>query len=272
MKYADLREFLTLLEARNELLRVRTPVSPKLEITELSDRVLRAGGPALLIEQPRDEWRGYDVPVLANLFGTPLRVALGMGAQSTEALREIGRLLAQLREPEPPKGLQGRVGQVADAAAGAQHGAARGVVGAVPGNRARGRRRRPVAVPAANLLARRRGGVDQLGAGGHARPGEGAAEPGHLPPAGDRPEQDDHALAVAPRRSARLPRPSRAPPRRAVSDRGRAGRRSGDDPRARSLRCPTRCPNSSSPGCCAGRRPNWCAASVRSCRCRHAPR
>ncbi|MCL4745194.1 MAG: UbiD family decarboxylase [Burkholderiaceae bacterium] len=106
MKYADLREFLTLLEARDELLRVRTPVSPKLEITELSDRVLRAGGPALLIEQPRDDARSYEVPVLANLFGTPLRVALGMGAESTAALREVGRLLAALKEPEPPKGLK----------------------------------------------------------------------------------------------------------------------------------------------------------------------
>ena len=106
MKYADLREFLTLLEGRNDLLRVSAPLSPKLEITELSDRLLRSGGPALLVEKPRDEARSYDVPVLANLFGTPLRVALGMGAESTAALREIGQLLAQLKEPEPPRGLK----------------------------------------------------------------------------------------------------------------------------------------------------------------------
>jgi 4-hydroxy-3-polyprenylbenzoate decarboxylase len=102
MKYRDLRDFIALLEQRGELKRVTAEVDPNLEMTELCDRVLRAGGPALLFENPK----GSDIPVLGNLFGTPRRVALGMGAESTDALREIGKLLAYLKEPEPPKGLR----------------------------------------------------------------------------------------------------------------------------------------------------------------------
>ncbi len=102
MKYADLRDFVALLEKRGLLKRITEPVDPYLEMTEISDRVLRAGGPALLFENPV----GHDMPVLANLFGTPERVALGMGEDSVEALREVGRLLAFLKEPEPPKGMK----------------------------------------------------------------------------------------------------------------------------------------------------------------------
>ncbi|MEN9464667.1 MAG: hypothetical protein RL217_848 [Pseudomonadota bacterium] len=102
MKYADLRDFIQKLEERGELKRIRYPVDPHLEMTEIADRVLRAGGPALLFENPK----GYDMPVLANLFGTPKRVAMGMGEDSVSALREIGKLLAFLKEPEPPKGLK----------------------------------------------------------------------------------------------------------------------------------------------------------------------
>ena len=102
MKYQDLRDFISLLEQRGELKRIRVEVDPRLEMTEISDRVLRAGGPALLFERPR----GHDVPVLTNLFGTPHRVALGMGEGSVEALREVGRLLAMLKEPDPPKGMK----------------------------------------------------------------------------------------------------------------------------------------------------------------------
>lgn len=102
MKYADLRDFISLLEKRGLLKRITDPVDPYLEMTEISDRVLRAGGPALLFENPV----GHDMPVLANLFGTPERVALGMGEDSVEALREVGRLLAFLKEPEPPKGMK----------------------------------------------------------------------------------------------------------------------------------------------------------------------
>ena len=115
MKYKDLRDFISQLEHLGELRRVTTPVSPVLEMTELCDRVLRAGGPALLFEQPT----GQTMPVLGNLFGTPGRVALGMGVAAAESggaeardataltsLRDIGRLLSALKEPEPPKGLK----------------------------------------------------------------------------------------------------------------------------------------------------------------------
>lgn len=71
-------------------------------MTELCDRILRAQGPAVLFENVP----GYRMPVLGNLFGTPRRVALGMGAQDVSALREIGKTLAYLKEPEPPKGLK----------------------------------------------------------------------------------------------------------------------------------------------------------------------
>ena len=98
----DLRDFIARLEGMGELKRIRAEIDPYLEMTEICDRVLRAGGPAILFEKPK----GHDIPVLGNLFGTPRRVALGMGAQSVAALREVGRLLAYLREPEPPKGLK----------------------------------------------------------------------------------------------------------------------------------------------------------------------
>jgi 4-hydroxy-3-polyprenylbenzoate decarboxylase len=106
MKYRDLRDFLTLLTQRKALLKVKEPVATALEMTWLSDRTLRAGGPALLFEQPLHGGRVSGVPVLANLFGTPERVAWGMGAEHVSSLREIGELLARLKEPEPPKGLQ----------------------------------------------------------------------------------------------------------------------------------------------------------------------
>ncbi|GAB4438910.1 MAG: 4-hydroxy-3-polyprenylbenzoate decarboxylase [Rhodocyclaceae bacterium] len=102
MKYTDLREFLRRLESRGELKRIAVAVDPRLEMTEVCDRVLRSGGPALLFEKPA----GHSMPVLANLFGTVRRVALGMGEESVEALRELGRLLAYLKEPDPPKGLK----------------------------------------------------------------------------------------------------------------------------------------------------------------------
>jgi 4-hydroxy-3-polyprenylbenzoate decarboxylase len=102
MKYKDLRDFIEQLEKQGELKRIRAEVDPHLEMTEISDRVLRAGGPALLFENPK----GYNTPVLTNLFGTPKRVAMGMGEESVEALRGVGQLLAMLKEPEPPKGFR----------------------------------------------------------------------------------------------------------------------------------------------------------------------
>ncbi len=101
-KYKDLRDFMQMLEARGELKRIQHEVDPYLEMTEICDRTLRAGGPALLFENPK----GFNTPVLANLFGTPERVALGMGEERVEALRDVGKLLSQLKEPEPPKGMK----------------------------------------------------------------------------------------------------------------------------------------------------------------------
>lgn len=102
MQYQDLRDFIHYLESKGQLKRIATEVDPYLEMTEISDRVLRQSGPALLFENPK----GFSIPVLTNLFGTPERVALGMGQESTEALREVGKLLAFLKEPDPPKGLK----------------------------------------------------------------------------------------------------------------------------------------------------------------------
>jgi 4-hydroxy-3-polyprenylbenzoate decarboxylase len=102
MHYSDLRDFIGQLERLGELKRVAVEVSPRLEMTEICDRVLRQGGPALLFERPS----GHSIPVLGNLFGTVRRVALAMGVEDIASLREIGKLLAYLREPDPPKGLR----------------------------------------------------------------------------------------------------------------------------------------------------------------------
>ena len=102
MQYKDLRDFIAQLEAMGELKRIQTEIDPALEMTEICDRILKAQGPAVLFENPK----GHSMPVLGNLFGTPKRVALGMGQESVEALREVGKLLAYLKEPDPPKGLR----------------------------------------------------------------------------------------------------------------------------------------------------------------------
>ncbi|WP_301103293.1 4-hydroxy-3-polyprenylbenzoate decarboxylase [Propionivibrio sp.] len=106
MKYNDLRDFIAQLESIGELKRIAVEVDTRFEMTEICDRVLRAGGPAILFEKPKGELGNMALPVLANLFGTPRRVALGMGQESVAALREVGKLLAYLKEPEPPKGLK----------------------------------------------------------------------------------------------------------------------------------------------------------------------
>jgi 4-hydroxy-3-polyprenylbenzoate decarboxylase len=102
MQYKDLRDFIRQLEQSGELKRIQAEVDPYLEITEICDRTLKAGGPALLFENVK----GSDMPLLGNLFGTTRRVAMGMGEESVEALREVGKLLAQLKQPEPPKGVR----------------------------------------------------------------------------------------------------------------------------------------------------------------------
>ena len=207
MKYRDLRDFIAQLESTGELKSVQEAVSPRLEMTAVGDAVLRAGGPALLFEQPA----GYKMPCLTNLFGTPERVALGMGADAVADLRDVGRLLAALKEPEPPKGLK-EVGKLWDMA--------KAVWDMKPAELRRAPCQDEVvegadidlgAMPGADLLAGRRRPADHLGPGGHPRAADGGAaapapEPGHLPPAGDRPAPGHHALAGAPRRRAGFPR------------------------------------------------------------------
>ncbi|MDQ2150570.1 4-hydroxy-3-polyprenylbenzoate decarboxylase [Alcaligenaceae bacterium A4P071] len=113
MKYRDLRDFIAQLETKGELKRITAPVSTELEMTEIADRVLRAEGPALLFENAQHRGKQAGMPVLANLFGTPKRVAWGMGAEDVTALRDVGELLASLREPEPPKGFKDAWAKVA---------------------------------------------------------------------------------------------------------------------------------------------------------------
>ena len=100
MSFKDLREFISLLEQEGELKRITAAIDPNLEITEIADRCLRNGGPALLFENPK----GSSIPLLANLFGNTKRIALAMGQKDLEGLRDVGRLLAFLKEPSPPKG------------------------------------------------------------------------------------------------------------------------------------------------------------------------
>jgi 4-hydroxy-3-polyprenylbenzoate decarboxylase len=231
MKYTDLRDFVAQLERRGELKRIAAEVDPRLEMTEICDRVLNAAGPALLFENPKG-FGGMDqaarIPVLCNLFGTPTRVALGMGEESVTALREVGRLLAFLKEPEPPKGLMDawqntrplflHVMQMAPKewkSAPCQEIIWEGSdvdLGATS---------------CADVLAGRRRAAHHLGPNGHSRTAQDAAESRDLPPAGHRTEQGDHALARASRRRARLPRSRATVARRAISRRGCARRGSG---------------------------------------------
>jgi len=106
MKYVDLRDFVAKLKTNGDLKEINSPISPNLEMTEVCDRTLRAGGPALLFTRPT----GFEMPVLGNLFGTTQRVAMGMGAQDISELRKIGHVLASLKEPEPPKGFKDILG------------------------------------------------------------------------------------------------------------------------------------------------------------------
>ena len=208
MKYTDLRDFIAQLEARGELKRIAVEVDPNLEMTEICDRVLRAGGPALLFEKPK----GHAMPVLANLFGTPRRVALGDGrGRRGAALREVGKLLAYLKEPEPPKGLKDAWENKLPVL--------KQVLNMAPKVRSSAPCQEVVWEGADVDLARLpiqtcwpgdAGAADHLGPHGDARAAQDAAEPRHLPAAGDRAEQGDHALARPSRRRARFPRPLRA--------------------------------------------------------------
>ncbi|HRK57410.1 MAG TPA: UbiD family decarboxylase, partial [Burkholderiaceae bacterium] len=126
MKYLDLRDFLRNLESNGQLKRITHPISTQLEMTEISDRVLKKSGPALLFEQAIN----HTMPVLTNLFGTTQRVAWAMGAESPMKLREVGQVLASLKEPEAPSGLRDALSKVAMLKAALWDMAPKGVRGA----------------------------------------------------------------------------------------------------------------------------------------------
>ena len=130
MKYKDLRDFINQLESMGELKRVAVEVDPYLEITEICDRTLKAGGPALLFENVK----GSHAPVLANLFGTAKRVALGMGEDNVEALREVGKLLAFLKEPRSAKRFERCLGKNAGVQTCTEHGTQTGQFSTVSGS------------------------------------------------------------------------------------------------------------------------------------------
>ena len=161
--FMDLREFIAELERRGDLVRIAVEVDPNLEMTEIADRTLRGGGPALLFENPK----GFDVPVLANLFGTPKRVALGMGEESVAALREVGELLAYLRQPDPPKGFKDLVDKAPLLKKLLTMGP--NVVKNAPcqANHHHRRSRRPAPASDSNLLAGGRRPTGHLATGGH---------------------------------------------------------------------------------------------------------
>jgi 4-hydroxy-3-polyprenylbenzoate decarboxylase len=254
MRYTDLRDFIAQLERLGQLKRIKAEVDPHLEMTEICDRVLRAGGPAILFENPK----GHSVPVLANLFGTPERVALGMGERRRLAGRAArgGQAAGLPQGARAAEGPQGRLGQAADLQAGAQHVAQDGVVGALPAGGEGGPRRGPRQPADPALLARRRGAADHLGPGRHPRPHKtrqnlGIYRQQVLGPNKVIMRWLAHRGGALDFRSTR--RPTRASP-----SRWRwcwaATRRPSSAP---SRRCPIRCPNTSSPACCAAPRPSW---------------
>ncbi len=102
MSFSSLRDFIRMLEAKGRLVRVTEPVSPVLEVTEIQTRLLAEGGPAVLFENVVGaNGERYEMPLLANLFGTVERVAWGLNREPSR-LREIGDMLAFLKQPQPP--------------------------------------------------------------------------------------------------------------------------------------------------------------------------
>ncbi|HSC17757.1 MAG TPA: UbiD family decarboxylase [Rhizomicrobium sp.] len=111
MSYRSLRDFIAALERAGELVRVGEPVSTVLEMTEIQTRLIAEGGPAVIFEKPiKADGGNSEIPVLVNLFGTMTRVAMGVtlgGVHRADAksLRQVGELLATLRQPEPPRSI-----------------------------------------------------------------------------------------------------------------------------------------------------------------------
>ena len=171
-------------ERLGELKRIRVGVDPHLEMTEICDRCCGPVGRRCCSKIPK----GHAIPVLGNLFGTPRRVALGMGADDVEALREVGKLLAFLKGTGPAQGNARCLGEIADLQEGAGHGAEEGQSATLSGTGDRSGRRGLGAAAGAALLAGGCRTVDHLGSGGDLRAEQVAPESGDLPPAGDRAE------------------------------------------------------------------------------------
>ena len=217
----DLRDWIALLEREGELRRISAEVDPDLEITEIVDRVVKAGGPALLFENPK----GSKHPLLINQFGSERRMCLALGVEQPRRCRRQARRRAR---HAAAAGAQGEGEGAAEAEVGRGLDAEDGLEGRVPGGRARGRRRRPRAPADPALLAGRSRAVHHAPRRDHEGPADGRAQRRHVPHAGHRQELDLHALADA---QGRTRRPARG--------RGRAHPRRGRDrarPRHRLLR------------------------------------
>ena len=223
MYYKDLRDFLQRLEERGELRRITQEIDPHLEMTEICDRTLRAGGPALLFENPR----GHTIPVLGNLFGTTVarRVRYGRGVDRCAARDRP--TAGHAEGAGSPAGHEGCLAEAAPVQKSAGHGAEGGQARSLPGACHRGGCGRSGQPADPDLLAGGCRPAHHLGAGGHQGTVQAAPEPGHLPPAGHRPQQGHHALAGPAGRRAGFPRLVRGTSGRTVSGGRGAGRRSG---------------------------------------------
>ncbi len=263
----DLRSFLAQLEHTGDLRRVAEPVSPHLEMTALCDRVLRAGGPALLFENPT----GHSMPVLGNLFGTHRAAWRAPWAWTAwPSCARFGEVLAVAQGARGAQGLQGNGGPEQPAQDPVEHGAQR----ALQRHPARNVVWEGADVDLARLPIQHCWPDDVAplitwGLVITQRAAQGAAKPGHLPPAGAVAQPAHHALAGAPRRRARFSRALPPAPRPALP--GGRGHWAPTRPPswARSRPCPTASPNTSSPACCAVRAPRW--PKRWACRSRYRP-
>ena len=233
------------------------------------------GGPAVLFEKPvRADGVDLAIPCLANLFGTVEARRHGRDAWAARRaprradLREVGELLAFLRQPEPPRGMKEALELLPLARTVMDMRPEDGDARAGAGGGADGRRDRSGPAAGADLLAGRAGAADHLAAGGDqgaVGSARGRLQPRHLPHAGDRPRPDHHALAGASRRrAAPSPLEGRRQARAAARLRGDR-RRSGDHPGGGDAGARTRCRSTSSPACCAG--PRWSWSRPRPSRC-----
>ena len=259
MAYRSLRDFIARLENAGELVRVNEPVSTVLEMTEIQTRLIAEGGPAVIFEKPiKADGTPSDMPVLVNLFGTVKRVAMGVtmgGKERTSAmdLREVGELLAQLRQPEPPRSL-GEAASLLPLVKTVLAMKPKTVSQTgLPGDRLARRRHRSGQAAGPDLLAGRARAADHLAAGGDQgarRRARGQLQSRHLSHAGPEQDPDHHALAEASRRGAASPAlgegEDRAPARR-----HRAGRRSRHHPGGGDAGARDACRNISSRACCA---------------------